>query len=260
MNIYNQMNIMINYIEDHLFEKIEVSDLSKLTGINKTVIKNVFPLFVGCGISEYIRNRRLSVCVEDLKNGDKVIDVALKYGYTCSETFTRAFKKFHGICPKNAIRDNSSFKLFPKAVFSENLINSNIEYNIYYNKKIVLYGLSKKIEFDSRNKMIELFWRKVKDKYPIFNNMVRYGTLIKEDKSFNYYCLIDKKVDGFLKVEFPKSNYISFKMFSFASVDITKQIIKSCSEYLSSLKFNKNDIPIIERYFDDYVELLIAIK
>ena len=34
-----------------------------------------------------------------IKNGEKVINVAIKYGYVSQESFTRAFKKFHGVNP-----------------------------------------------------------------------------------------------------------------------------------------------------------------
>lgn len=261
MNIYKQMNSIIDYIENNLLEKIEVSDLSKLTGINELVIKNIFPLLVGCGISEYIRNRRLSICIDDLKSGSKVIDVALKYGYGSSESFTRAFKKFHGISPKNVVKDNFSFKLFPKKIFNQKLINEDIKYSIYYNRKIVLYGISKKIKFNTKNKDIPIFWKEVKKKYPIFNEVNRYGFLYHEDNNYcTYYCLIEKEAEGLLKIEFPQSNYISFKMSSFESVDITNKIIKSYNEYISSLKFKMRDIPVIEKYYNDYVELLISIK
>ena len=51
-------------------------------------------------LSEYIRNRRLSRAAVDLQNGgDKVIDVAVKYGYDSPTAFTRAFQAFHGVTP-----------------------------------------------------------------------------------------------------------------------------------------------------------------
>jgi len=261
MNIYKQMNSIITYIEDNLLSNIKVRDLSKLTGLNELVIKNIFPLLVGCGISEYIRNRRLSICVDDLKSGSKVIDVALKYGYSSSEAFTRAFKKFHGLSPKNVVKDNFSFKLFPKKVFNQDLMSEDIKYNIYYNKKIVLYGVGKRIKFDTKNKDIPKFWKEVKKKYPIFNEVNRNGFLYREDDNSSiYYCLIEKEVEGLIKIELPQSNYISFTTSSLKSIDITNKIIKSYNEYIQSLKFKIRDIPVIEKYYNDYVELLISIK
>lgn len=35
----------------------------------------------------------------DIKKGEKVLDVAIKYGYESQESFTRAFKKFYGVNP-----------------------------------------------------------------------------------------------------------------------------------------------------------------
>ena len=50
--------------------------------------------------AEYLRKRRLSQAGAELADGkDKVIDVALKYGYDSPESFTKAFTRFHGISP-----------------------------------------------------------------------------------------------------------------------------------------------------------------
>lgn len=51
-------------------------------------------------LSEYIKNRRLSEANRDLLNGEKVTDVAFKYGYQSIDGFTRAFKNGVGFCPQ----------------------------------------------------------------------------------------------------------------------------------------------------------------
>ena len=51
-------------------------------------------------LAEYLRNRRLSEAVTDLReSSEKVIDIALKYGYESADAFSAAFKKFHGATP-----------------------------------------------------------------------------------------------------------------------------------------------------------------
>lgn len=51
----------------------------------------------GCGytITECIRNRKLSLAAgEPADSNQKVIDVALKYGYDSTDSFTRVFSDF----------------------------------------------------------------------------------------------------------------------------------------------------------------------
>ena len=48
---------------------------------------------MGVSLSEYIRRRRMSQAAFELQRTDeKVLDVALKYGYTSPTSFNRAFQ------------------------------------------------------------------------------------------------------------------------------------------------------------------------
>ena len=100
MNVYKSLNQMIDYIESHLMEKIDYQVLAKFLGVNVYTMERFFSLLVNITITEYIRNRRLSMSFYDLYYGkEKMIDVALKYGYENPTSFSRAFQKFHGMKP-----------------------------------------------------------------------------------------------------------------------------------------------------------------
>lgn len=100
MNIYVELNKIIEYIENHLEEKIEYKELSKMIGVNEYTFQRIFSLISNVSISEYIRNRRLSNAGQELYlNNEKVIAVAIKYQYNNATAFSRAFEKFHGIKP-----------------------------------------------------------------------------------------------------------------------------------------------------------------
>lgn len=69
-------------------------------------------------VSEYIRGRRLSQAVFDIQNGsEKIIDIALKYGYESHTAFTRAFKELHGVAPMSARRPGVVLKTYPPISF-----------------------------------------------------------------------------------------------------------------------------------------------
>lgn len=67
-------------------------------------------------LSEYIKNRRLLETNKDLLRGEKVTDVASKYGYESIDGFTRAFKKWSGFLPSDVTKKGVS-KSFPKLSF-----------------------------------------------------------------------------------------------------------------------------------------------
>ena len=100
MNIYVELNKIIEYIEDHLEEKIEYKELAKKIGVNEYTFQRIFSLISNISVSEYIRNRRLSNAGQDIYlNNEKVVDIAIKYQYNNATAFSRAFEKFHGIKP-----------------------------------------------------------------------------------------------------------------------------------------------------------------
>jgi len=69
-------------------------------------------------LSEYIRKRRLTQAAFDIQNTDeKIIDIALKYGYNSADTFSFAFKNFHGITPSDAKKAGNQIQSFYPLVF-----------------------------------------------------------------------------------------------------------------------------------------------
>lgn len=60
-------------------------------------------MIVGMTINEYVHKRRLTAAALELKNSQiKIIDLAINCGYQSSESFSKAFKQFHGCLPSEA--------------------------------------------------------------------------------------------------------------------------------------------------------------
>ena len=90
----------IDYIEEHLTEKIDYEAVAKCAYSSSYHFQRVFGILCGFTVGEYIRRRRLTLAGNELLHSQqKVIDVALKYGYKTPESFSRAFQRFHGILP-----------------------------------------------------------------------------------------------------------------------------------------------------------------
>lgn len=258
-NIYNELNKITDYIENHILEKITISELAHLIGLNENILKNVFSCLTGITINEYIRLRRLSLSVTDILNGESITNVSYKYLYNSSSSYNRAFKKFEGITPKDLKKNDKELKLFNKIVFKESFKDYNIEYKIYKNKEFNLYFIFKEIDYDNRTKEIPIFWKEVKSKYPEFINNKHYGFLDKRYETKYYYCLLEKEFKDSKIINIKKCDYFAIKTNSFESKDIIKNINKGIKEYIKSLNYKLLDIPRIEVYYNNYVEILIPI-
>lgn len=91
----------IEYIEDNLDNKIELKELADKAFLSKYHFHRVFHSVVGEPVAEYIRKRRLKEAASELITTDnKIVDIALKYQFSSQEAFTKAFKRFYGVPPR----------------------------------------------------------------------------------------------------------------------------------------------------------------
>src|SRR5574344_1348696 len=103
----------IQYMEDHITENITVEDVAKGVGVSSFYFQKGFAMLCGFSVSEYIRNRRLALAGNDLLVTDeKIIDIAMKYGYDSPDSFTKAFTRFHGVTPAQAKNGEGELKNF----------------------------------------------------------------------------------------------------------------------------------------------------
>lgn len=103
----------IHFIENNLLENISANEVSNYIHSSVDYFGRTFNIVTGLSISEYIRNRRLSLAGEELTNNEeKVIDIALKYGYDSPDSFTKAFTRFHGVTPTSARAESANLKYF----------------------------------------------------------------------------------------------------------------------------------------------------
>ncbi|MFQ8601255.1 MAG: helix-turn-helix transcriptional regulator, partial [Oscillospiraceae bacterium] len=99
MNYYEYIQASIDYIENNLYEDI---DLEKAADSAYMSLSNYYRLFfaiVGCSVKEYIRFRRIHLAAQDLLAGSSILEAAVKHGFTSADSFSRAFKKATGFLP-----------------------------------------------------------------------------------------------------------------------------------------------------------------
>ena len=77
----------IEFMESHLDQDISAQDVAERVYLSPFFFQRGFSLMTGYGIGEYLRNRRLyQAALELQQTDDKVIDIALRYGYETPET------------------------------------------------------------------------------------------------------------------------------------------------------------------------------
>lgn len=109
------IQVAINYIEDHLTEELDYDLIAGESFSSSSHFQRIFSILCGYTLGEYIRNRRLTLAGADLASGkEKVIDIALKYGYDSPDSFTKAFQKFHGITPSQARSNGNLLRSFSR--------------------------------------------------------------------------------------------------------------------------------------------------
>lgn len=104
----------LDYIESHLTEEIDYEAAARKAASSVFHFQRMFGMLCGFSLGDYIRMRRLTLAADELyRTTDKVIDIALKYGYDTPESFSRAFTRFHGISPTEA-RHGGNVKSFSR--------------------------------------------------------------------------------------------------------------------------------------------------
>ncbi|MBH1940686.1 AraC family transcriptional regulator [Mobilitalea sibirica] len=118
MEWLERMNRAIDYIEDNLDNELDITQIAKEACCSACHFQRIFAFAAEMTLSEYIRLRRMTLAAFELQNHDnKVIDIALKYGYNSPTAFTRAFTNVHGVTPKTVREKGISLKSFPRISF-----------------------------------------------------------------------------------------------------------------------------------------------
>jgi AraC family transcriptional regulator len=102
MNIYEILQGILNYIDDNLCEEITADALASKAGYSVWHFCKVFRWGTGCTVMEYVRNRRLLFAAHELNSGDKIIDIAIKYGFETHSGFSKAFRRYFGCSPEES--------------------------------------------------------------------------------------------------------------------------------------------------------------
>lgn len=192
----------IDYMENNITEPIDYERIASQMNISSFYFQRIFTIICGFTPGEYIRNRRLTLAGSELiSTNNKIIDIALKYGYDTPEGFSRAFTRFHGATPNAVRKGGISIKSFSPLYISISLKGGkSMNYKIIEKKafkvleKVELHS----VENDENEKTIPKFWDRaradgtfetlIKRLAPDEKNLygICYGNSNADSKTFEY--------------------------------------------------------------------------
>jgi len=86
-------------IDENIENEMSVKDLANMAGYSEFYFLRKFKDFMGMTPMDYVQKRRLIKASERILVGQRIIDVAIQYGWQSYSGFTRAFKKEFGFHP-----------------------------------------------------------------------------------------------------------------------------------------------------------------
>lgn len=286
MTWVTSMQKAIDFMEDHLLEDISMEEIAGAAYTSPFHFQRIFNLLTDTTVAEYLRRRRLTLAANELRqNEEKVIDLAYKYGYETPESFSRAFRKQHGISPREARNYQGKLTAYNRLVIQVQLKGADpMKYEVVEKEAFQVVGI--KEEFSCVNgenlQGIPQMWGRVNEggtdqKLLKENNGPVKGLLgVCEDKNsqkpnhIDYWIAVAHEggeVEGLHSLEVPAAKWAVFGVHGampHAMQDTWKRIY---SEWFPSSGYKHGGGPELEVYPDGnpnsedyYAEIWIPVK
>lgn len=108
------VQLIVTYIEGHLFEEMEIKTIAEELHYSKFYLARVFREYTGSTIYKYIQNRRLTEAARMLVETEMpIVEIAYEVCYHSQQAFTLAFHQVY-LCTPQVYRKNQIF--YPKQI------------------------------------------------------------------------------------------------------------------------------------------------
>lgn len=270
MNYSNAISQSIEFIEENIKSDLTPELIASSSGYSVFHFSRVFNINKGMTLMEYVKKRRLSLAAIDLFKGERIIDIALDYGFKTHNGFSKAFKKEFGFSPKQYVKCMGNY--FNK--------ESKLELGGYIMKPFIIkkaafkvagYGIKTNITNSNYTKDIASFWSNYEGEnleskmYKILNppKHGEVGICVPEKgESGDAVYLLGVIVDNFdnvtnemITVEVPEATYA---VFTTPPVDTSNDLenkdfpeaIRNTWKYIFEEWFKNSDYVFDESKFD----------
>jgi AraC family transcriptional regulator len=92
----------------------------------------------------------------------RIIDVAVKYGYSSADSFTRTFQLLHGVTPSESRNHGHALKAYPRMTFQLSIKGgSEMNYRMEEKEAFHIVGIKKRVPiiFQGENPEITAMWK-----------------------------------------------------------------------------------------------------
>lgn len=87
----------VDYVGEHLYEAISLSETAKYVGVSGAYLSTVFKKEIGQNFVDYINRQKIIEAQKLLNQGQLVYEISEKLGFENVTYFSRVFKKYSGI-------------------------------------------------------------------------------------------------------------------------------------------------------------------
>lgn len=104
---YDYVEYVKTYINENYMKNVRLSDLALVAHISSSYLSTLFKKNMGCSFSEYLVKFRINKAAEIMKT-EKILlfEVAQMVGYYDYAQFSKMFKKYKGVSPKEFSKAN----------------------------------------------------------------------------------------------------------------------------------------------------------
>ena len=283
MEWLRKLSDAIAYIEQNLDAEISYEEAARIACCSPYYFQRMFSYVAGISLSDYIRRRRMSQAAFDLQRCDaRVLDVALKYGYTSPTAFNRAFQKVHGIPPTAAKNIGKTLHAYPPIQFSVNITGgSPMAYHIAEKRELRFAGIRIHLceEMEENHKIVPHFWKETMQS-PQYTELCQqsdvgtnaiFGISVYEDPDHIFYYIAvatSKKIPSrFHELRIPAATWAVFENKGNFKENVQDIFRRFYTEWLLFSGYEYARLPDIEAYpvqtqapYDSQCDVWIAIQ
>lgn len=257
----------IDYTEEHLLDNLATGDIAKQAHVSEFHFQRIFTILTGITLGEYIRRRRLTLAAQELSNtSNRIIDIALKYGYDTPKSFSKAFRRQHGLTPSQARNNSGKLKSYNRLTIQVTLKGAEpMKYKIIERESFQVVGIKRELSCANGENLTEIpkMWADVhsdgtNDLLFKLNNGVIKGVLgVCVDKRDIQPLLMDYWIaaehdgdipEGLMNLEIPASKWGVFEVHGPMPDAIQKVWKQIYSEWFPSSKYEHAGTPDLEVY------------
>lgn len=266
MNYYERIQKSIDYIEKNLENDVDLNKVALEAYMSLSNFYRIFFALTGHAVKEYIRKRRISLAAEDIIfEKDTIMRIAVKYRFSGSDTFSKAFKQIVGWNPTTFKKKNLEFNFnkisildryyemhndellekYPDIKVLKEMKPMRVAYYKYFGKNPEYHAFKVLLEWAKSNNLLS-----ITNKYRLFgydtldcrpgSDEYGYEACITIDDDFNF---VDDKV---------KEKELNGGMYAVTTIGV-KDIPKAWQRFKSWVKMSKYDFGA-HQFLEEHME------